>query len=74
MKAANNLALLLVIVGALNWGLVGVFGFNLVAALLGDGSALSQIVYTLVGISGIWLAIAASSGQMSSHHAMAREQ
>jgi hypothetical protein len=45
----------LVIIGALNWGLVGIFDFNLVAALFGEESALSRIVYTLVGLSGLYL-------------------
>lgn len=56
MKAINILTFVLVIVGALNWGLVGVFGFDLVAAILGDMSVLSRIVYTLVGISAAWQA------------------
>jgi uncharacterized membrane protein YuzA (DUF378 family) len=59
MKTANLLALILVIVGALNWLLVGLFGFDLVAWLFADGfgtlSTLSRIVYALVGVSGLWL-------------------
>ncbi len=65
MKAINITALILVIVGALNWGLIGLFNFNLVAALLGDGSALSRIVYALVGISAVWVAVTAFSGRGS---------
>ena len=42
-------------IGALNWGLVGVFNFNLVDTIFGMGSALSRIVYALVGLSGIIL-------------------
>ena len=53
MKLLYNIALTLVIVGALNWLLVGLFSFYLVASLFGDMSVLSRIVYTLVGISGI---------------------
>ena len=49
------LALTLVIVGALNWLLVGVFRFDLVAFIFGDMSWLSRIVYTLVGICGLYL-------------------
>ena len=48
-------ALVLTIVGGLNWGLVGAFNFNLVDALFGEGSALARIVYVLVGLSAIWL-------------------
>ena len=54
MKIINSIALTLVIVGALNWLLVGLFEFNLVDALFGSLSALTRIVYTLVGIAGIW--------------------
>jgi uncharacterized membrane protein YuzA (DUF378 family) len=45
----------LVVVGALNWGLVGLAQFDLVAALFGEGSVLSRIVYSLVGIAGLGL-------------------
>ena len=51
----DRLALILVIVGALNWLLVGLFQFDLVASLFGGQDALlSRLVYTLVGIAGIW--------------------
>ncbi|MGB9941173.1 DUF378 domain-containing protein [Methanosarcina sp.] len=48
------LALILVIVGGLNWGLIGLFDFNLVAALFGEGSTLSRIVYILVGLAALY--------------------
>jgi uncharacterized protein len=54
MKVLNTITLILVIVGGLNWGLVGLFNFDLVAALFGAGSALSRIVYILVGLSALW--------------------
>ena len=50
-------AYVLVLIGALNWGLVGIFGFDLVAAIFGEMSAFSRIIYTLVGISAIITAI-----------------
>ena len=53
MKTLYNIALTLVIVGALNQLLVGLFKFDLVATLFGSMSLLTRIVYTLVGISGI---------------------
>ena len=53
MKTLYNIALTLVIVGALNWLLIGLFSFDLVATLFGDMSVISRIVYTLVGISGL---------------------
>lgn len=48
------IALVLVIVGGLNWGLYGLFGFDLVAAILGEFSMLSRIIYTLVGVSAVY--------------------
>ncbi len=53
MKTLYNIALTLVIIGALNWLLIGIFKFDLVAAIFGTMSAFSRIIYTLVGISGI---------------------
>ncbi|KAB3527687.1 DUF378 domain-containing protein [Alkaliphilus serpentinus] len=51
----DRLALLLVIIGALNWGLIGLFQFDLVATLFGgQSSLLSRIVYSLVGIAGVY--------------------
>lgn len=54
MKVINKIALVLVIIGALNWGAVGLFSFDLVAWLFGAGSVISRTVYTLVGIGGLW--------------------
>jgi hypothetical protein len=63
MKVLNTITLLLVIVGGINWGLVGLFGFDLVAAIFGQMSALSRIVYTLVGISALWQIIPLVTGK-----------
>lgn len=49
---------MLVVVGGLNWGLVGIFKFDLVATIFGDMSALSRVVYALVGLSAVYVAIA----------------
>ena len=54
MKVIDYIALILVIIGAINWGLIGLFGFDLVATLFGTMSVVSRIVYTLVGIAGLW--------------------
>ena len=54
MKIVDTIALVLIIIGALNWGLIGLFNFNLVDAIFGTMSLLSRIIYTLVGISGLW--------------------
>lgn len=60
MKLLNSLALVLVIVGALNWGLVAIAEFDLVAEIFGEEfgttNALTRIVYGLVGLSGVYLA------------------
>jgi len=61
---AHVIALILAIVGAINWGLVGAFDFNLVAALFGADTMASNIVYMLVGLAGILLA-ATSVGMLA---------
>jgi uncharacterized membrane protein YuzA (DUF378 family) len=69
MKALNLITLILVIVGGLNWGLVGIADFDLVAFLFGDASILSRTVYVLVGLSAAWqivpLATAFGSGELT---------
>ena len=57
MKTFDVVAAALVIVGGLNWGLVGLLEFDLVAALFGEMSALSRVVYTLVGLGAIYQAL-----------------
>lgn len=52
----NKIALALVIIGGLNWGLVGLFDYNLVSMIFGDMSTLSRVVYDLVGLSAVWVA------------------
>lgn len=54
MHPLNIITLALIIIGGLNWGLVGLFDFNLVAAIFGADSALSRLVYILVGLSAAW--------------------
>lgn len=54
MKVIDKIALVLIIIGAINWGLIGIFNFNLVAAIFGDMTVLSRIIYGLVGVSGLW--------------------
>ena len=53
MNTLYKIALVLVIIGAVNWGLVGLFNVNLVAFIFGTDSLLTNIVYVLVGISGL---------------------
>ena len=69
MKVINILSLVLVIVGGLNWGLVGLLDFDLVAAIFGAGSMLSRLVYIVVGLSAAWqivpLFAAMGSGELA---------
>jgi hypothetical protein len=51
-------ALVLVIIGGLNWGLVGFFDYNLVDSLFGEGSGLSRFIYALVGLSALFIVLA----------------
>ncbi|NPV61041.1 MAG: DUF378 domain-containing protein [Methanotrichaceae archaeon] len=60
METYNTLywiSLILVVVGGLNWGLIGLFNFNLVAAIFGEGSMLSNIIYVLVGLAALYLIV-----------------
>jgi len=61
VKTLKIISIILVIVGGLNWGLVGLFNFDLVAAIFGDMSSLSIIVYTLVGLAAIYVAVISKS-------------
>lgn len=57
MKTTRTVALILVIIGGLNWALVGLFNFDLVAAIFGDMSVVSRVVYILVGLAAIYTAV-----------------
>ena len=54
MKVLDTIALILVIIGGINWGLIGFFQFNLVGSLFGSFSMLSRIIYALVGIASLY--------------------
>lgn len=54
MKALDITALLLVVIGAINWGLIGFFQFNLVDMLFGMGTGFSRVIYALVGLAGLY--------------------
>lgn len=55
MKALNSIVLALLIIGAINWGCIGLFGIDLVGSLFGGTtSMISRIIFTIVGIAGIW--------------------
>ena len=63
MTVLNKITLVLLIVGGLNWGLVGLFNFDLVAAIFGEMSLLSRVVYSLVGLSSLWQLIPLTGGE-----------
>lgn len=58
MKAFDIVTLVLLLIGGLNWGLVGFFNFDLVATLFGEGTVLSRIIYCLVGLSALYEIVA----------------
>ncbi len=62
MKNLQSLAYVLIIVGALNWGLIGFFGLDLVAFLFGEMTVLTRIIYSLVGLSALFHIIMSTSG------------
>ena len=72
MKTVDIVAGALVVVGALNWGLVAVAEFDLVAALVGldfgETNAITRIVYALVGVSGVWLITRAGALRQQGSH------
>lgn len=68
MYALNAVALLLIIIGGLNWGLVGLFDFNLVAALFGSGSTLTRLVYVLVGMAALYSIYLFKPVKEGTHH------
>ena len=54
MKVIDRIALVLIIIGAINWGLIGIFNFNLVSTIFGNMTWITRIIYGLVGLSGLW--------------------
>lgn len=54
MKVINGIVLALIVIGAINWGLIGLFNFNLVTYIFGDMEVISRLVFALVGIAGLW--------------------
>lgn len=77
MAIVDTIALLLVIVGGLNWGSIGIFGIDLVATLFGGQAApIARVIYTLVGLGAFWSItllfkdkVPASSESQAHHHA-----
>jgi len=61
LNSFDWLALILVIIGGINWGIYGIWGYDLVAVIFGSIAIIAKIIYILVGISAVYLAIASSS-------------
>lgn len=72
VKTVNLIAATLIVVGGLNWGLVGLLGFDLVAALLGEMSVASRAVYALVGLSALYRAVTWRGAERGSSPSPAR--
>jgi uncharacterized membrane protein YuzA (DUF378 family) len=66
MRVVNIIALVLILIGGLNWGLVGFFDYNLVDAVFGEGSGVARVVYALVGVAALYkVAVAIGSRAMA---------
>jgi uncharacterized protein len=55
MDWLKKLAALLVVIGALNWGLIGLFNLNVVTEIFGSAATVTKVIYSLIGLSGLWL-------------------
>lgn len=58
MRTISIIAMILIIIGGLNWGLIGFFSYDLVAGIFGEMSAISRVIYALVGLSALYLIFA----------------
>jgi uncharacterized membrane protein YuzA (DUF378 family) len=67
MRGSYWIALVLLVIGGLNWLLVGAFNFDLVAAIFGEMSTASRVVYVLVGLAAIWTLITSARVTRGSH-------
>ena len=68
LNTIDWIAYALAIIGGINWGLVGVFNFDLVAAIFGEMSTLSRIIYVLVGLSALYLIYTGTKLGRTIHH------
>ena len=64
MKALNTTALILIVIGGVNWGLVGFFDYNLVDSIFSAGSFLARAIYAIVGLAALWTIFAMGSKSM----------
>lgn len=68
MKVLDIVVTVLLVIGALNWGIVGFFGYNVVAAIFGEATAITRVIYAVVGLSGLYEAFNFTLGYESMHH------
>lgn len=68
MKVLDIIVTVLLVIGALNWGLVGFFDFNLIGTLFGEATILTRLIYAVVGLSGIYEAFNFTIGYEAMHH------
>ena len=54
MRSLDIISLIIVIIGAIVWGLIGLFNWNLITAIFGDGTVITRIIYIIVGLAGLW--------------------
>ncbi len=54
MKGLHWISVILLIIGGLNWGLIGIFQFNVITTIFGDAAIVTKIIYILIGLSGLW--------------------
>lgn len=66
MNAVDWVSMVLLIIGGLNWGAVGLFGLDVIANLFGEGTAISRVIYTLVGLAALYSIYTASKMSRSS--------
>ena len=65
MKTIDTTALVLLVIGGINWGLVGFFDYNLVNGVFGVGSFLARAIYAIVGVAAVWTAVSMSYKMMN---------
>jgi uncharacterized membrane protein YuzA (DUF378 family) len=67
MKVLDVIVTVLLVIGALNWGFVGFFGFNAVAAIFGEATAITRVIYAVVGLCGVYEAVSFTVGFDAMH-------
>jgi len=68
MKILDIVVTTLLVIGALNWGLVGFFGFNVIGTLFGEATAFARVIYAAVGLSGLYELYNVTIGYNAMHH------